>query len=107
MPQAAAFARQYQFVIVMMQLMKPLLQLICAIVAAVACQVAKAFQEETCQAEVGSPVAFHTLVGEACQGVGAWVAHSQEGALACLVGTHTLAGDTGHLKGTKLCRVST
>lgn len=70
-----------------------------AIEAAVACQVAKAFQEGTCQAEAGSPVACRSRVGEACQGVRVWVAHSQVGASACRVGTHTLAEvDTGHLK---------
>ena len=75
------------------------LQKITAIVEAVACQVAKASLEGTCQAGVGSPGASRSLVGEACQGVGALVAHNREGVLACRVETHTLVEvDTGHLK---------
>lgn len=41
-----------------------------AIVAAAACQGVKAFQEGTCQAVFGSLEGAHSLVGEACQGVG-------------------------------------
>ena len=68
------------------------------VVAAAACQAAKASQEGTCQAGVGSPAACRNLEGVACQEAGVMEAHSQVGVVACLLGIHILAeAGTGHL----------